>query len=232
MRESSDKHRHSGDEPCSAGPSSSSKDQQPPISEVAVGTTCVDEAYLKSLLDQELGPPKFVVLKPAPQPSEPRKLLEELSADEGSLQALLDQAFGPPRFAVPKPVAADSASFGGANSQVAASTDSRALPEAPTTLSEYKLLVPGEQGATSKVLPAPYAVGAGASMAAGAGGVAGVKRTAEERDGGPAASALGEAQAALAPQAVNVLTLVVTHGPAQGKRAMADDQATQVLCGR
>ncbi len=70
----------------------------------------VDEDYLKSLIDQELGPPKFEVPKqPAPEAAGSRGANPEATRDQQlrgdtriSLEELLEQEFGPPKFAVPK----------------------------------------------------------------------------------------------------------------------------------
>ncbi|PNH09316.1 Protein phosphatase 2C 70 [Tetrabaena socialis] len=62
----------------------------------------VDEPYLQSLLDQELGPPKFAVRKSFEAPDGDGDAAPQ-PADVLSLEALLDKEFGPPKFPVPKP---------------------------------------------------------------------------------------------------------------------------------
>ncbi|GIL78322.1 hypothetical protein Vretimale_7674 [Volvox reticuliferus] len=83
-------------------PAASSNPAEPPAHPKPIAVNPVDEAYLKSLIDKELGGPKFAVRKPAPVPGE--------QPDDRSLQELLEQSFGPPRFAIPKSTAALTAS--------------------------------------------------------------------------------------------------------------------------
>ncbi|GIL57854.1 hypothetical protein Vafri_13086 [Volvox africanus] len=163
----------------------------------------VDEAYLKSLIDKELGGPKFAVRKAAQVPGEQQP-------DDRSLQELLEQSFGPPRFAVPKTTAASLRT----SIEDAASAGAEHLTKAPTWSRNAD--------AVSNVAPARGSPGVGG----------GVKRGAEELDhvfamaegfGNPPRSG---------SQGITVLSLSVTQGPASGKCAVADTAAGEYTIGR
>ncbi|KXZ45435.1 hypothetical protein GPECTOR_54g175 [Gonium pectorale] len=180
----------------------------------APAADAVDEDYIKHLIDQELGPPKFAVRKQEPtvQPLS--------SSDEHSLQQLLDQAFGPPKFAVPKPPAPAAETEPRAKAQVEAPGDG-AMPALATAAESSEAAV--------VTAPAPQLRLSGMGLGHGHG----VKRSAPEAAAGalPAADVCGDAAASLSLRPP-VLAMTATHGPAAGRSFVADDPSQEYKIGR
>ncbi|GLI63257.1 hypothetical protein VaNZ11_006159 [Volvox africanus] len=162
----------------------------------------VDEAYLQSFIEKELGGPKFAVRKPAPVPGGQQP-------DDRSLQELLEQSFGPPRFAVPKTTAALRMSVDDADSAGA-----ERLKDAPTWSRNTDAVL--------NVAPARGSPGTGG----------GVKRGVEELDQVFATAEGFENPPRSGTQGITVLSLSVTQGPASGKCAVADTPVGEYTIGR
>lgn len=93
-------------------PASSSSVKVPPaaagpLAKPAAPAAPLDVVYIQSLIEDQLGPPKFAVPKESQAPPKAPPAAPGLSLEE-----LLDKEFGPPKFAVPKNLGATVADQG------------------------------------------------------------------------------------------------------------------------
>lgn len=157
----------------------------------------LDVGYLQSLIEQELGPPKFPVPKHTapPPPSAP------VAAGPLSLEELLHKEFGPPKFAVPKPASPSD------DARLAA-----ALPGDDEAMADAVAAVDDDRDRARAAATQPSTSASPAAMAA-ASVPAGSKRSIEE-----------EAEEAAGPAGTPALVLRATAGPALGQQFVVDNE--------